>query len=161
MRKAVLGLALGLAASAAHAQALYFGPDPVAIAQAAAQAASPQPCATIPAADTLNGVVGSGCYAPGNAARASATQRAMTSTDSAGNFALTWARAWPAQPAVTVKPIMSAQKGDCGFYTVTTTGVTGWCTMQVAVTIGGLSVTALQAVGAGVPVMLVAGAPTQ
>lgn len=133
-------------------------------AVSAAVAAAPQPCATVPAPDTLTGTVGSGCYAPGNAARPTAVQRAVVTTDATGAWSLTWAKSFAVAPALSLKPIMSGTtKGDCGVSSSTATGATGtcWTYQTTVVTLLGASVSPIATAAAGVQVMVVGGAPTQ
>ena len=107
--------------------------------QAAIAAAVPQPCGTVPASDTLNGSVGSGCYAPGSAARPTSVQAGNTVTDSSGNWSITFARPFnSAVPFIRAEPaaISPGSPMQCNWSARSATGASGFCDKLQTTTLG-------------------------
>lgn len=153
---ALLALAQAVAVSGAVAT-----PD---LSAYATTAQIPRPCSSAPAGDTLNGSVGAaGCYTQRDDTRPTAVQRAMVTTDGTGAWSLVFARGFGATPVVTVKPVMPTGRGDCGVAAVSPTGASGscWTYQSVTVSVLGATLNPFATAASGVPVMIVAGQPTQ
>src|SRR4051794_32290028 len=106
-----LALLAALCVSAAGAQTVnYPPPNTTGLASAAAvnavAAQIPTNCNTTPSADTLMGSSGSGnCFTPASAARPTAVQAVVVSTDAAGAWSVTWGKPFSgAQPYINAQP---------------------------------------------------------
>jgi hypothetical protein len=113
----------------------------------------PGPCGTVPASDTLMGSSGSGkCYTQADAARPTVVQAASVTTDTSGNWSVTWMRAF-ASSSYYVNPQPTYSSAPNGPYvcnvnqaTQTTTFVQGKCWQVVSSTLPGVLTSLLGAI---------------
>lgn len=134
--------------------------------------ATPQPCASAPAPDSLMGSVGSKapCVPAADASRPTVVQAANVITDGAGQWAVTWARPFTAaSPVVNPLPVNAgALPILCNVAARSATGASGRCWQSTSTTLpgtlAGLAGTLVSPFGSpasGAAVMVIAREPTQ
>lgn len=136
--KAGVAIVASCAAGAALA-AVYFPPIVPSLDGYALLSQVPQPCPDAPVADTLTGTVGSSapCAHRADAARPTSVQAAIVTTDTTGNWTVTWAKPFAsATPYINPQAINTGiQPYICNVASSTTTTASGKCWQTVTMTL--------------------------
>lgn len=125
--KAPYVFALLLATFGAHGQAQVTNPTGMTAAQV--QALLPQPASTIPQNEAVGGAVGAATnYMRADAKIPRITRAAMVTTDTGGNWSVSWSTSLMTTPAVLPVPVNTGtQPVVCNVATASITGATGRC----------------------------------
>lgn len=161
-----------LGAAGAAVPAVYFPPVVPDLSGYALQSQVPQPCPAIPLPDTLNGAVGAGspCVHRTDTARPTVVQAAIVTTDTLGNWSVTWAKPFTSStPYINPQAInvLGQQPYTCNVSASTTTTASGKCWQAVTMTLPSVATSLLGLVlnpsgaAASIQVRVAAREPTQ